>query len=169
MKVLKGLIVLVIGFLSLQANGQDKYRDYTLYIHNIARNMVWSGDKGSGEFIIGVYGDSKIYQYLVDLAAKKRISGRKVVVEKYTNMADFSKANILFVPENKTADLYKFVSLATAKSTLILTESPGACKKGAGANLLTNGNKIDFELNIAALKKANLKINSQLASYAKAF
>ncbi len=160
-------VLFTIG-LGSELSAQTNYQNYIYFIYTIAKNTQWPANLASGDFVIGVYGDSELTSHLNKMASSKRISGRSIKVVKFNSVGEIKNCNMLFVPESKSNELHLFVGRATAASILVMTEQPGLAKRGSGVNFInTTSGKLGFELNVAAIKSAQLKISSDLIRFAE--
>ncbi len=163
------LFILTMVVLSaVNSIAQDNYKNYTYFLYTIAKNVQWPADHSNGDFVIGVYGDTNLMPHLQSMANSKKVSGRSIKIVKFNSIAEIKNCNMVFVPENKSNELYQFVNKVTNSSILVVTEKEGMAKKGSGVNFVTaNDGKLGFELNSAALKSANLKVSSDLVRFAE--
>ena len=164
----KGIItlLLIIGVF-VQVSAQKNYKNYTYFLYTIAKNVQWPTSNNNKEFVIGVYGESELIPHLNEMASSKRINGKQIKVVKVNSASEIKDFNMLFVPEAKSNELFRFLGKVTSNSTLVITEKPGMGRKGSGVNFITQSGKLEFELNVAALKSANLKISSDLVRFAQ--
>lgn len=157
-----------IFVISYPLSAQKNYKNYTYFIYTIAKNVQWPANMTSGDFVIGVYGNSDITEHIKSMAASKRIGGRKIKVVEFDKHTDIKGCNMIFVPEEKSNDLHMFLGRVTSQSILVITDKPGLGRRGSGVNFITNSSgKLEFELNVAALKSAKLKISSDLVRFAQ--
>lgn len=147
---------------------QKNYKNYTYFIYTIAKKVQWPAEKSSGDFVIGVLGDTDLMPFLTDMSQSKRIGGRKIKIVRFSSHSEIKDCQMVFIPEHQSNNLYKFLNRVTSASILVVTESPGMGKRGSGINFISSGSgKLEFELNIAALKAANLKVSSDIVRFAK--
>lgn len=162
------LIIALVFTLGINLTmAQKNYKNYTYFLYTIAKNVQWPATQNNSEFVIGVYGDTDLMPHLKNMAASKRVGGKKIKIVKFDSYNEIKGVNMVFVPENKSNELHLFVNKATSQSILVVTEKPGLGKRGSGINFITNSGKLEFELNVAALKSANLKISSDLVRFAQ--
>ena len=162
------ILLTIVALVSAKSFAQDNYKNYTYFLYTIAKNVQWPAEQSTGDFTIGVYGDTDLTPHLQSMASTKKISGRNIKIVKFNTISEIKGVNMLFVPENKSNELHQFVNKTTNASTLVVTEKPGMGKRGSGVNFVTNNTgKLGFELNTAALKSANLKISSDLVRFAE--
>ena len=78
-----------------------------------------------------------------------------------------SVCHIAFVPFTEVGHVARIVKGLKGASTLTVGETDGFALKGGIINLMVEGKKLRFEVNLLAAERANLKISSKLLSLAK--
>jgi hypothetical protein len=161
------LILFLISIFSLSTFAQkEKYE--SLFIYNFTKYIKWPDNYNQGKFVIGVLGNSSIYQSLDEMAEskKKTSSGANLEVIKYNSISDIGECNILFVSENMINKLQEIDGVTSGKPILIVTDSPGMANKGSVINFIEKDGKIKFELNEASANIRNLVVSGSLTSLA---
>lgn len=159
------LVVLVLAALPFMAKAQD-YRIHSVFIYNFTKYIQWPSTDQSGDFIIGVLGNSPIVGSLEKLAQERKVGSRAMVIKKFSTVSEISKCHMLFIPENSSNDFEAALAKVSGQSTLIMTERKGLGSKGSGINFITVDGKQKFELNKSATEKAQLKVSTELTSLA---
>jgi hypothetical protein len=118
----------------LQTNAQVNYKIHSLFMYKFTQYIEWPAN--SGDFVIGVIGNSPIISELESIAATKKVDTRNIAAK------------------------------LQGKPILLVSESPGAAKKGSGINFVIVDDKMKFELNKAAVEKQGLKVSGDLAKLA---
>ncbi len=80
--------------------------------------------------------------------------------------ADLSACQMVFVSEGQSANLSTISGKLQGKPILLVSESPGAAKKGSGINFIIVDDKMKFELNKGAVEKQGLKVSGDLTKLA---
>ncbi|HON18513.1 MAG TPA: YfiR family protein [Salinivirgaceae bacterium] len=134
-----------------------------LFIYNFTKYIEWPADFSTGEFIIGVLGNSPIITELETISDKRKVGNQTIVIQQYNSVGDIRKCHILYLPSGKSASLQEVLQkLAPSTPTLVITDSPGLASKGAAINFVLKGNHQEFEINTAALETSKLKVNNTL-------
>ena len=79
---------------------------------------------------------------------------------------ELRSCNIIFITGENLPQLKRAIKESKNHAALIIGESEGFGKLGAGINLIQKQNKIKFEINRGSLKKKGLKISSYLLNLA---
>lgn len=133
-------------------------------IYYFTKYVEWPANKSTGDFIICVLGNDDIKPYLDALASAKTVGTRKIVVKTINSVSEAKTANILFLPQSKNNQFSNAASVAKQYNCLLVTETGGYGKKGAGINLITKDGKPSFEINESATSACKLKVSSKLTA-----
>lgn len=159
---------LIVAFMALlfafQATAQVNYKIHSLFMYKFTQYIEWPSN--SGDFVIGVVGSSPIIAELEAIAATKKVDTRTIVVKKMSSSSDFSGCQMVFISEGQSSNLPTISAKLQGKPVLLVTESPGAAKKGSGINFVIVDDKMKFELNKGAVEKQGLKVSGDLTKLA---
>ena len=159
------LLIVLIGGSQQKLFAQD-YRFHSVFIYNFTKYIQWPEASNSGDFVIGVLGDSPIISELEKMASTKTAGSQKFVIKKIESVAEVNKMQILFIPNARSKFLEEVIGKVGSQPTLVITEKPGLGQKGSGINFILVDGKWKFELNRAATDKGGLKISGELARLA---
>lgn len=153
------VLLFIVSIVSLKA--QDVYQAKAFFIYNFTRLVEWPSD-GSGEFVIGVVGNSPITNHLEKLTAGKRVSSQNIVVKRFKTAEEVTGCNILYVAASASSKLYTIQSKLQNQNTLIVGEKRGLTDEGAAINFILNNNKLSFHINVDNANKQGLKVSKSL-------
>jgi hypothetical protein len=141
------------------------------FLYNIPKFVEWPADRfpdPDAPIIIGVLGDGALRQQLETIVKERKINGRAVVVRQVSTVEEIKAVHLLFV---RAEDDEKFAALGRAvQDSPVLTAGESAAFANAGGmfNFVLAGDKVRFEINMAAAERAQLKISAQLQKLATA-
>lgn len=135
-------------------------------MYNFTKYIQWPESSRSGDFVIGVYGNSAITNELERQVANKIVGSQKIVVKRISSALEGEKCHILFVPNGESNNFEVLQGALKSKPVLVVTEKDGLCKKGSIINFVHQEGRMRFELNQNAALSAGLKVSSQLATMA---
>lgn len=166
-KALKQFIpaIALLFMISIQTQAQD-YKYHSVFVYNFTKYVQWPASAQTGDFVIGVLGNSEIISELEKISVNKTVGNQKIVVKKVSSVAEAGTCHILFIPQNSSRQFEAAQEALKNKSVLVITERDGLGKKGSGINFVTQDGKMRFELNQTATQSAGLKVSSQLSSMA---
>lgn len=160
-------IILVTGFLLASYVSQAQiYNYYQIFIYNFAKYIQWPAEKQSGDFVIGVLGNSPITDKLKEMSQSKKVGIQSIKVVSFQNVDQISNCHILFIPADQSNYFDAVKSKVQNTSTLLITEEKNLGKKGSNINFIVVDGKLRFELNKMETEKANLKVSSDLTKLA---
>ena len=117
------------------------------YIYHFTKYIEWPTEKQSGDFIIGVVGDSPIIPFLRTLAASKKAGMQKIVIKQFATASAATNCHILFLSSDSSNELSGAISKGIQYHSLVITEKKGCGQKGSGINFVLVNGKARFEIN----------------------
>lgn len=167
------VMLLVVFFTSsffyVQKSDVGEYTAKAAFVYNFTKFVEWNGNAEiAPSFVIGVLGESPMYDALQDIAKTKKINNKKIeIVKCVANTPDNCKCQILFIPETTESKIFKeYCKASTFKNALIISEKQGSLDNGSAINFLIIDNRIRFEISVNTLSKCNLKASAQLLKLA---
>ena len=159
-------IVLVLSLLtsSVLSFAQSHDKVYAVFVMNFAKYIMWPANRTSGEFVIGVLGNSSIMEELKAAAAVKTIGSQKITVKDCKTSKDVDGCHLIFVAESKSSLVAEVITRLSAEPTLVVTEKEGLAKKGGGISFAESSGKMRFEINKTAIEKKGLSVSSALSN-----
>ncbi len=155
------LSLFLLYFSGPTASGQDE-KFKALFMFNFTKYLEWPVEKQSGNFIIGIYGNSNILSELSVIAQKRKIGNQTMELRKIYTFQEARNCHILFIPHNRSAHLNEILKEIGKASVVVITEAPGMAEKGSGLNyIITNGN-LNFEISKKHLIQQEIKVNPAL-------
>ena|SRR6185436_16767874 len=143
------------------------YSVHANIIYRFTKYIDWPDDNKSGDFVIGIIGDSPIYDELKKTTAGKTIGNQKITVVKILSTQNIYNCHILFISDYERSYLKKVVTAKPNSSFLIVTEESGLCLKGACINIYEEDEKMIMEINKKNIEKRGLHVAGELLALAK--
>lgn len=81
------IIFLLQPFSNVQAQQEADYAVQANIIYHFTKYIDWPGNKKSGDFIIGVTGDTPLYDELKKHVANKMLGRQKIAIKKFSSSA----------------------------------------------------------------------------------
>ena len=150
---------------SVSAQSEDQVK--AAFLFNFARYVEWPAEafEGSGAAItICVLGDEGFEEIVASTVAGKRVGERPVEVA--SSVEDFARCHLAYVGDDE-ADVPAILARLDGRSVLTVADRAGFAAAGGIANFFRADNKIRFEINPGAAKRAGLKIRSSLLRLAR--
>lgn len=166
----------------------SSYKEYDIkaaFIYNFMKFVSWPDDPKKGDeekdvnsdepIVIGVIGRNPFGKSM-DAILKKKIKGREIVLlelmgydkgydekkKEYWQAEELEECRLLFVSSSEKKYAEKILAMVDGKDILTVSETDKFLDRGGIINFVEHKNKIRFEINITAAKRADLKVRSQL-------
>lgn len=160
------ITVALIGlFMPKSSHSQSiNYRSQSLFIYKFTKYIYWPKESIKEDFVIGVYGNSPIFNELLTMATiKKAGKGQKIVVKKIRSVSQIKNMHLVYVTSSKSREIREVSEKVKGKPTLLVAERGGLAKKGACINfMIMENNVLRFEVNKSELKKHQLNMAEEL-------
>jgi hypothetical protein len=163
----KVLVVLFIfGSSTIFAQDRPMHEVYSMMVYNFIKYVQWPDHAESGEFVIGVVGNSDLFTTLNTWYGGKPRGGKTYVIKKYNSAAEVANCHVVFIDKSKSSEFEAVNNKVKGKGTLVITDKAGLGEKGSAINFKNVDNKLKFELNQRAMEASNLKVSGALSSMA---
>lgn len=152
------------------AQGVNETEVKAAFLYHFTGYVEWpSGafSSGSSPFVIGVLGKSEILPVLQNAVRGKNWNGRDFAVKRVEAAKEMRECHVLFVPESEAKRLPQIVETLGDAPVLTVGESEGFAQKGGIINFYTEQNRVRFEINLDAARRAHLSISSKLLNLAR--
>lgn len=152
-----------------QATAQSiNHKAYSLFIFNFALFTEFPATEENRETIkFAIMGNSSIYDELALILSGRNINGKKCIVERVNSADNLKGYDVVFLTALKSIQLDEVLKATAAQPILIITEHDGLIRKGAAISfLITDDQKLSFEINEKALSERKLRVSSKLKGFA---
>jgi hypothetical protein len=158
--------ILLLSIIKVEAQQETDYTIHATLIHRFTKYIDWPANKKSGDFIIGIVGDSPLYDELKSFTANKTVGNQKIAVAKMGSSESYATCHILFIPEEESGHLKRIAAATAGAPVLIITEYNGLARQGACINFITINQRLKLEINKDKIAQRNLRIASELLDLA---
>ena len=154
-------LFLLLNIDKTQAQQNDNYALYANIIYRVTKYINWPQDKKSGDFVIGIVGDSPLYDELKSFTANKTVGSQKIVIKTFSSSASSYQCQILFINEDESRSLKKIAAVTAGTSTLLMSEYYGLASKGSCINFIIVAEHLKLEINKNNIEQRNLNVASE--------
>jgi hypothetical protein len=132
----------------------------SLFIYNFTKHIEWPIEYNGTEFIIGVSGDDQTIKQLETFMNQKKVSGKKIVVEKYKKGARY---NLVYItsPDSKSFETIK--NAVRKNKTILVTDD---YVQGSHIAFSVELDKVKYTVDKPEIEKTGLKVAQELIRYA---
>ena len=169
MKTLKALMVaalVVAGGSTFAQDNRPMHEVYSMMVFNFIKYVQWPDHDKPGEFVIGVIGNTEMFNTLNTWYGGKPKGSKTYVIKKFNSAAEVSDCHVVYIDKSKSTEFETVKNKVTGKGTLVVTDKNGLGEKGSCINFKTVNEKLRFELNQQAIEASNLKVSGALSSMA---
>jgi len=163
-RILKLLLVtILLLFVSFKSRAQqsDDYALYANIIYRFTKYVNWPADKKSGDFVIGIVGDSPLYDEMKTFTINKHVGSQEIVIKTFSSSSSSYDCQILFISEDASRSLKKIAALTERSSILLVSQSMGLAQKGSCINLVIVDQHLKLEINKSNIQQRNLEVASE--------
>lgn len=169
---LRVVALLFCLLIAVSVVGQEPAQEYQIkaaFLFNFAKFVEWppaAFPRNNSPIVIGVLGKNVFGQYLEETIRDKTVQNRPFVIKEFKSVDEAVHCHILFVSASMKESLPAIIDNLHNASILTVSDTDQFIKSGGMINFIIEDNKIRFQINDAAAKKAGLKISSKLLSLA---
>lgn len=166
------ILLLVPFFIFADVQQRDAEKDTTAilqanYLYNIAKLVEWKdAAMREGNFVIGVIGNTNLYQELIRQYSTRTIGKQPIEVRQLPRTAAVERCHLLFVGRSDLSLLPEIYRRMAEEPTMIITEYAGALDDGAVVNFVKVNNLLKYELSIRNAHEHRLVVGSTLKNLA---
>jgi hypothetical protein len=139
----------------------SEYQVKTAYLYNFITFTEWPAGTGV-ELRLCIYGPDPFGDNIDALQGKAVVDGRTLAVARITTVELLDSCQIVFLSREVISNLPRILDQLRGKATLIVADSPGAMREGVGINMLNDGDKVSFEVNLNAVHAQGLNLSFRL-------
>jgi hypothetical protein len=147
-----------------QSQNEIDYAIHANIVYRFTKYIDWPDNKKSGDFIIGIVGDSPLYEQLKNFITNKKVGNQKIVLKKFPSSLSAYDCHILFITEEKSNSLKRIAENTKGTSTLLVSESNGLARKGSCINFIVIEDHLKLEINKTNIEERDLNIATELLS-----
>jgi YfiR/HmsC-like len=160
-----------IRSLKAQVPKPTEYEVQAAYLSNFGRFVEWPVRAGANErdpFYICVLGQDP-FGPLLDAALKgETIGGAPMAARRVAGVSDTANCRIVYVNPSKDTPLKSVLATLGNANVLTVSDAAGFTDQGGMIQFVLDGNRVRFEINLAAAQRAGLNLSSQLLKVAVA-
>jgi len=153
-----------------QTNGTSEYRSKATFLSQFPNFVEWPADIFSSPktpFLICVYGDFAFGTSLAEDIGNEMFHGHKLEVRWVRKLQDLRSCQILFVSRSESHSYAQVLAAIGDAQILTVGESPDFLRAGGEVCFSYDKELLQFEVNLAAVAGARLKISSRLLAMAR--
>jgi hypothetical protein len=155
-------VFIIVSFSKLHAQEEIDYSVHANIIYHFTKYINWPSYKNTGDFVIGVVGETPLTDELKKVVAGKQAAGQNIVVKRFFSSSAVFDCQILFISDAAAPSLKKIVSTTANNPVLLVSENKGFASKGSCINFIIVNDKLKLEINKNCIQQRGLEIASEL-------
>ena len=156
---------------SAQVTAQSESDLKAAFLYNFIKFTEWPAEEMANKnepFVIGVLGKDPLGAALDKTIEGESFKQKNIVVRRFSRMVEsVGNSQVLFISASEESNLAAFLKLLEGQPTLTVCEIVNFTQRGGMIKLAKENNKLAFEINIDAAKRAGLAMSAQLLRLAK--
>ena len=136
-----------------------------VFVFNFSHFVDWppqSFAAPNDPFIIGILGDSPLGAHLDQAVRGEQIEGHPLRVQHFRSLTQLDHCHILVIDGSETARIGQILTALNGRSTLTVSQAPGAAERGVMIQFTTENNRVRLRINVDSARAAGLTISSKL-------
>lgn len=154
--------------LEAQAAKPTEYEVQAAYLSNFGRFVEWPAAAPKDQFNVCVLGQDPFGPVLEAALKGETIGAMPMVAKRITAAAEASGCRIVYVNSAKDNQLKPILVALRNSSALTVSDNPEFTRQGGMIQFVLEGNRVRFEINLAAAQRAGLTLSSELLKVAVA-
>jgi hypothetical protein len=146
-----------------------EYEIKAAYLYNFARFVQWTASANSfeaGSFELCVLGKDPFGPALHNTIAGESIGGKYVVAKGVSSPRDAGDCREVFISSSEDSQLAEILPALNEGRALTVSDMPEFAQRGGMIGLVSENNRVRFEVNLTAAGRAGLSFSSQLLKVA---
>ena len=163
------ILILLSGVFSWsQSSGPTETQVKAAYLYNFGKFVTWQTDRvvTLDSLEICVLGKDPFGTVLDSTVAGDKIGGKKIIVRRLAKVEEANSCGILFIASPEQKRLGAILTAARHLDVLTVSDMPDFAEQGGMIGLITQGNRIRFEVNLDAAEQSHLALSSELLKVA---
>jgi hypothetical protein len=161
------VFLFLFPFINAKAQRGVDYAVHANIIYHFTKYIEWPESRRSGDFIIGIIGESPLTDELKKTIANKTARNQKIVVKRISTSQSLNDCHIIFISAEESGSLKKIAAKTAGMSVLLVTEDEGMAQGGSCINFVIVADRLKLEINKNNIDKHSLSIASELLQLGK--
>ncbi|MFZ5503903.1 MAG: YfiR family protein [Pseudomonadota bacterium] len=138
------------------------------FVFNFAKYIEWPAEEGSlAQIVACVSGDASAIGDALGAFHGRAVAGRTFHVRRHVQPEELDRCHIAVLSDSSDRGVVAALKHVPAQAVLTVSDADGFVDGGGMIGIVRNGDRLQFDINQAALQRANLKASSQLLKLAR--
>ncbi len=147
-----------------------EYHLKTAFLYNFAKFVKWPSKSFDGKdapFLLGVLNEQPLEDGLRVIRGRK-LRGRSIVVKTCYSPRDVRDCHMVFLNSTDSMEIAGFLNQSRGHPVLTVGDTPDFAESGGIIRFYVESDKLRFEINDEAARKAGLRVSAQLLEISRA-
>jgi hypothetical protein len=147
-----------------------EYAVKAAFLYHFVQLVSWpQADAGASPIVLAVVGRDPFGDLLESTVVGRSVRGRPLRVVRAASVADLpAEPDLVFLGAASVQEAERALSALRSRPVLTVGELPGLARRGAMVEFrLTADDRVSFDINLAEVERARLKMSSQLLRIAR--
>jgi hypothetical protein len=147
-----------------------EYQLKAAFLYNFTKFVEWSSPSlatPGSPITIGVFGTNPFGEELENIVRNRKVNGHGIIVKRVQTVAGVRGVHLLFVPASEDARLLEVRESLQDSNTVTVGESDAFARSGGMITFVIDGDRVRFDINIAAANASSVKLSAQLQKLAR--
>jgi hypothetical protein len=150
------------------AGAPTEYDVKAAFIYNFAQYVQWPAVGDSNRpFVIGLIGRDPFGRSLDEAMHGLNVEHRPIVIRRFTKVEEIANSDILFISSSERDNLPRILTFLRRAPVLTVADMDRFAEQGGMINLVTERNRVRFDVNPLAIERTGLKAGSQIMRLAR--
>ena len=166
--------VMVVNIHTSQAQKETTkptaYQVKATFIYNFTQFVEWPAPAfahATAPIEIGIFGKDPFGSVIDRILRDVHVQGRPIVVRRATQLTDLQSCQVIFISRSESKFLPHVLREFENRPVLTISDIDQFARIGGMIGFITKENKIRFQINLKATRKAELKISSRVLRLAE--
>lgn len=138
------------------------------FVFNFAKYIEWPAEEGTlAQIVACVIGDASAIGDALGAFHGRAVAGRTFQVRRHVQPEEVDRCHIAVLSDSSDRRVVAALKQMPAQAVLTVSDADGFVDGGGMIGIVRNGDRLQFDINQAALQRANLKASSQLLKLAR--
>jgi hypothetical protein len=164
--LLAAVLVAALAIASAWAGDVQEYEVKAAYLFNFARFAEWPAGKDDSPLQLCLIGHDDFGAPLAALEGKV-VQNRPLHVKRTDSVDDLTGCHILFVGQSEARHVGIILVAVEASPMLTVSDIDGFAQNGGMVGLQVVDQRVQFDVNLGALRKSNIRLPAQVLKLAR--
>lgn len=170
-RVLSYLLLVVLIYrlnISVADDATNEYEVKAAFLYNLARMVDWPNEDDldrDSPFIWCFLGED-YFENALDSIKDKPVKKHSLLIKKDILLSEVNQCQLLFISKSEKKNFSRILSVVERLPILTVGDIDGFVEQGGMVTLMEDEQRIQIQVNLAAVEAAKLKVSSRLLSLA---